>query len=71
MDIKRIYRTTTARSPQWQCLTYAFENGFRLQREPFGKRGSCIEVFIGDEKLGYRKSYSAALKLMQKHKGGL
>ena len=53
--------------PQWGAIDYAREHGFTLGREPFGKRGSLIEVYKNGEKIGYRKSYAGALNLMQKH----
>lgn len=38
--------------------------GLTLHSEPFGKRGVCIDVWKGDVKLGYRKSWKAAYALV-------
>lgn len=38
-------------------------NGLRFHSEPFGKKGYCVDVWRGKEKIGYRKSYKAALKM--------
>lgn len=56
--------------PQLQAMEFARANGFRLERQPFGKRGSSIEIYRADDEmkmLGYRKSYSAALNFMRGH----
>jgi hypothetical protein len=65
MNVKRIYRGRIEKSPQGLAIQFAAAHGFVLQREPFGKRGSLIEVYRADRMVGYRKSYTAALRLMQ------
>lgn len=49
----------------WKAKTKiaAIEYGLTLHSEPFGKRGVCIDVWKGDVKLGYRKSWKAAYAL--------
>ena len=49
----------------WKAKTKmaALEYGLTLHSEPFGKRGVCIDVWKGDVKLGYRKSWKAAYAL--------
>lgn len=50
--------------PQTLAVRYALENGFTLRREPFGKRGSLIEVWRSGRMVGHRKGYRAVLALM-------
>ena len=38
-------------------------NGLRFHSEAFGKNGVCVDVWSGDQKIGYRKSYKAALNM--------
>lgn len=64
MDVKLINRGRLG--PQFECVTYARQNGFELQRQPFGRRGSLVEVYRSGEDCGYRKSYAAALLLMKR-----
>jgi hypothetical protein len=49
----------------WKAKTKiaAIEYGLTLHSEPFGRRGVCIDVWKGDVKLGYRKSWKAAYAL--------
>jgi len=49
----------------WKAKTKiaAIEYGLTLHSEPFGKRGVCIDVWKGDVKLGFRKSWKAAYAL--------
>lgn len=65
MEVKRIKRVCHT-SPQAACMSFAYRNGFELSREPFGRRGSLIEVKRGGVDVGYRKSYGGALNLMKK-----
>jgi hypothetical protein len=67
MKVKLINRTSSEHSPQYKCLRFAEENGFELRREPFGKRGSLIEIYRNGECLDYRKSYASALAFMKKN----
>lgn len=48
------------------ALAYARLHGFTLNREPFGKRGSLIEVYRGASRLGYRKTWGGALNMMKR-----
>lgn len=52
----------------WKAKTMmlAREVGLDLHSEPFGRRGVCIDVWQGDVKLGFRKSWKAAYALAQK-----
>jgi hypothetical protein len=54
---------------QTGALQLARERGFRLVRQPVGKRGSLIEIYRGEQRLGYRKSWHAAAKFMTKLEG--
>lgn len=49
----------------WKAKTKiaAIEYGLELHSEPFGKKGVCIDVWRGDLKLGFRKSWKAAYTL--------
>ena len=53
----------------WANLSkFCRENGLRFYSEEFGKSGVCIDVWTNDgEKIGYRKSYQAALNMARKH----
>lgn len=67
MEVRLIARPNkTGISPQLEAVRFARENGFELRREPFGRRGSLIEIYRDGEDLGYRKSYAAALTFMRK-----
>lgn len=61
MEVKYIRRCLSSKSP----MVKAKENGFTLKREPFGKRGSLIELYKDEEMIGYRKSYTSIIRLMQ------
>lgn len=52
------------------ALEFARNHGFTLQRQPFGKRGSLIEVYKGEQMVDYRKSWKGALNVMKKLAGG-
>ncbi len=47
---------------------YARKNGFTLEREPFGKRGTNVEIYLNGKMIGYRKSYQGAINFMKKYK---
>lgn len=49
----------------WKAKTKiaALQYGLTLHSEPFGRSGVCIDVWKGDVKLGYRKSWKAAYGL--------
>ncbi|MCB1953373.1 MAG: hypothetical protein H6944_11285 [Zoogloeaceae bacterium] len=68
MELKLINRPTKDNTTQPQVLAalFAARNGFTLCRQPFGKRGSLIEIYRGGEMIGYRKSYRAALTFMER-----
>lgn len=56
----------------WAALSkYCRENGLRFHSEAFGKHGVCVDVWTNDgKKIGYRKSYQAALNMAKKHVEG-
>jgi hypothetical protein len=62
--IKYIRRKSKNESPMLKAIRFAENNGFVLSREPFGKRGSLIEIYKNGRMVGYRKSYQAALNFM-------
>lgn len=45
---------------------FARLNGFTLDRQPFGKRGSLVAVWKDGKVLDYRKSWRGALNVMKK-----
>jgi hypothetical protein len=49
----------------WKAKTQlaAIDYGLTIHSEAFGKRGVCIDVWKGDVKLGFRKSWKAAYAL--------
>ena len=57
---------TTAKVTPSKALEFARDHGFDLQRQPFGKRGSLIEVYKDGQMIDYRKSWSGALHVMKK-----
>ena len=66
MKIRLIRRIDPRKSPMVAAVEYAKANGYTLSREPFGKRGSLIELYRDSERIGHRKSYSGILNLMKK-----
>lgn len=53
----------------WANLSkFCHDNGLRFHSEAFGKAGVCVDVWTNDgKKIGYRKSYQAALNMAKKH----
>ena len=51
----------------WKARTKLLAIDLKLQihSEPFGRRGVCIDVWDGDKKLGFRKSWKAAYALVK------
>lgn len=52
--------------PRSAALAFARHYGFILHREPFGKRGSLIEIYHESRPFGYRKSWNGALNVMKR-----
>ena len=69
MEVKYKYRGPD--KPMGKCLDYAWEHGYTLTREPFGKRGSLIEASLNGTKIGHRTSYQGVLNMMQKYNNSI